>query len=138
MCAKRVEEFTIWQLGVELRRMIIAVTERESFKRDFKLFHQIRGAAASIPANIAEGFARYSPAEFARFVRYARGSAAELEMHLQDAFERGHIMAAEHQTAAKLCRRIAAGSCSLLRYLAQSKTGEPKRHTRPRRPRSRA
>ena len=88
MCAKRVEEFAIWQLGVELRRMILAITDRPPFKQDIRFYHQVRGAASSIPANIAEGFGRFSPREFARFVRYARGSAAELETHLQDAFER--------------------------------------------------
>jgi four helix bundle protein len=43
---------------------------------------QVRRAAAAIPANIAEGYARDGPGEFAQFLRIAQGSLKELETHL--------------------------------------------------------
>ena len=43
---------------------------------------QIRRAAASIPANIAEGWGRRYPAELLQFLRTANGSRTELETHL--------------------------------------------------------
>lgn len=43
---------------------------------------QIRRAATSIPANIAEGWGRHYPAEFIQFLRTANGSLKELETHL--------------------------------------------------------
>jgi four helix bundle protein len=115
--AKQVEELTIWQLAVELRRMVMALSDRPSFRRDGNLCHQVRDAASSIASNIAEGYARYQPGEFARFVRYARGSAAEVQVRLEDAFERGHISEEEYQAAEKICRHIAAATTKLLRYL---------------------
>ncbi|MGH7654940.1 MAG: four helix bundle protein [Gemmatimonadaceae bacterium] len=48
---------------------------------------QIRRAAESIPANIAEGAGRGSDADFARFLQIAIGSNAELDSHLQFAVD---------------------------------------------------
>jgi four helix bundle protein len=48
----------------------------------YGLTSQIRRAAASIGANIAEGCGRRSDPEMKRFIQIARGSASELEYHL--------------------------------------------------------
>jgi four helix bundle protein len=53
----------------------------------YGLTSQIRGACASIPANIAEGCGRGGRPELARFLRIAMGSASELEYHLLLAYD---------------------------------------------------
>jgi four helix bundle protein len=45
----------------------------------FELAAQIRGAAASVPCNIAEGWGRRTPSEFVRYARIANGSVRELQ-----------------------------------------------------------
>jgi four helix bundle protein len=54
------------------------------FPRDelYGLTNQLRRAAVSVPSNIAEGQARFSPKEFCHFLSHARGSLVEIETQI--------------------------------------------------------
>ena len=78
---------------------------------------QIRRAAVSIPANIAEGYGRDQTGSFVQFLRIAQGSARELETH---PILTERIGLAEQQMVAPLqesCERISKMLRSLIRSL---------------------
>lgn len=69
----------------------------------YGLVSQMRRAAISVGANIAEGAGRNTDREFARFLRLARGSAHELEFETQAATDLGFL---DEKNAADLRERI--------------------------------
>src|SRR3989339_1116354 len=75
-------DLRVWQAGMNLAKECYLLTKR--FPRDelFGMTSQIRRAAASIPANIAEGNGRENTGEYIQFLRIAQGSLKELGTHL--------------------------------------------------------
>ena len=71
-----------WQRAMELAREVYLVAGLLPAAERFELSAQLRRSAVSVPSNIAEGYGRASPAEFARFLRIARGSLCELHTRL--------------------------------------------------------
>ncbi len=69
----------------------------------------------SIPANIAEGAARRSKKEFARFLLAARGSATELQLLLDIASETGNLSAKRFRDCEQVLDRIFAMTSGLIR-----------------------
>ncbi len=76
------KDLIVWQKAMELAVLIYDLTKGMPKTEQYGLTSQMLRAAVSIPANIAEGNSRSSRKDYARFVSIARGSAAELETHL--------------------------------------------------------
>ncbi|MBI5772223.1 MAG: four helix bundle protein [Verrucomicrobia bacterium] len=93
---KNFRDLTVWQRGHKLTLAVYSATK--PFPKDewFGLVSQLRRAAASVPANIAEGCGRDGDAELKRFLQIAMGSATELEYHLQLSFELGYLREHDH------------------------------------------
>jgi four helix bundle protein len=72
----------VWQKSHSLVLSIYTLTAKYPKDEMYGLTSQIRRAAVSIPANIAEGCARGGDPEFSRFLTIAQGSASELDYHL--------------------------------------------------------
>jgi len=72
----------VWSKAHRLTLKIYLSTRKFPKDELYGLTSQIRRAAVSIGANIAEGCGRRSDPEMKRFVQIARGSASELECHL--------------------------------------------------------
>ncbi len=89
--ANSFEDLKIWQLARDLVHAVYLETNESVFVKDFSLRDQMRRAAVSSMANIAEGFERGSQRDFMRFLYMARGSAGEVRSHLYVARDLGYI-----------------------------------------------
>jgi four helix bundle protein len=125
--AKRYEELICWQLSYELQQAVFAITDSGPLARDLKFCNQIRESARSATRNIAEGFGRFEPAEFRRFLRIARGSLTETHNHLRDGRDRGYLTDAKHEELSRLAARAAGATTRLMAYLHSCK---PRTHGR--------
>lgn len=112
---RRFEDIDAWQLGRELTALVYEATRRGDFARDFGLRDQIQRASVSITSNIAEGFERRSPAEFARFLLIARGSAGEVRSQYA-ALDLGYIDPATFDALYRLATRISKATDALARH----------------------
>ncbi|HEY4902835.1 MAG TPA: four helix bundle protein [Candidatus Sulfotelmatobacter sp.] len=85
----------------------------KSFPRDeiYGLTSQMRRAAVSVGANIAEGSCRRGDVDFARFLQIAVGSASELEYHLLLARDLELLRSSDYQ-------RLSDGAVEVKRMLA--------------------
>jgi four helix bundle protein len=110
-------ELECWQLSRQLKVEIYAIAEEPAVKKDFRFYADMRAAAASAPKNIAEGFARRTHPEFARFLDIARGSIAECQNHLLDAVDRRYISEERCEELTTLANRAAGAVAGLQRYL---------------------
>jgi len=66
----------------------------------------MRQAVVSIPANIAEGYARQGKRECAQFLHIAQASLSELDTHLEVAKRLGYLGAKDMRTADSLMERV--------------------------------
>jgi four helix bundle protein len=82
MSLQSYRDLEVWQMSMELAVECFEATQPFPREEMFGLTSQIRRAASSIPANLAEGQGRHSTKEFLRFISIARGSLKELETHL--------------------------------------------------------
>ena len=79
-------------------------------------------AAMSIPANIVEGTAKGSAAEFSRFLNIAVGSSSELEYHLMMARDTKLLSNTEFDSLAGQTTEVRRMLCGLIRKLKSPAT----------------
>lgn len=85
MMIRDVTDLDVYNISLDLLREIYSICQKFP-SSEHSLDDQIKRAAKSIPANIAEGFAkRVSPKEFKRFLTIALGSSDEVVTHLRTA-----------------------------------------------------
>jgi len=91
-------ELRVWQQAVELVVACYRLTGNLPKSETYGLASQIRRAAVSIPANVAEGHGRDHLGDYLHHLSIAHGSLLELETHLIIANKLGYLEVAELQT----------------------------------------
>src|SRR5438309_8330282 len=93
---KDFKELKVWTKAHATTIEVYRLTRLFPREELYGLTAQIRRAASSIGANIAEGCGRRTKADFARFLQVALGSASELEYHLVLAADLGLLSRPAH------------------------------------------
>jgi len=111
-----------WSKAVELVTNVYRRTEGFPKEERYGLTSQIRRAAVSIPANIAEGAGRRSQKEFAHFLSNSQGSASELETELIIAHRLGYLDEASFSLLVSEVERIGRLITGLSRHLTKPRS----------------
>ena len=113
------DNLEVWKKAVDF--VVNVYKETGTFPSDerFGLTSQIRRAAVSIPANIAEGAARQSDKEFGHFIAIAQGSCSELETELLIGSRLGFLAPAGYSTLRAEADAIGRMLVGLSKHLRQ-------------------
>jgi len=104
---KDFKDLDAWQVAREFRKEVYKVAHSLPDFEKFALATQIRRAACSVTANIAEGFGRFSCQENVQYCRQARGSLFELRDHLTTCVDREYIGIKEGERLDAIAQRTA-------------------------------
>ena len=103
----------VWRQAMSLARNCYFLTKKLPKEELYGLIRQMRRAAVSVPANIAEGSGRSTKRDFVNFLRISQGSLRELETYLELIVEVGLVsrkntedLQMEVESVAKLLNRL--------------------------------
>ena len=113
-------ELEAWQQGIALVKAIYEASRKLPKEERYGLTSQIRRAAVSVPANIAEGAARGTQKEFHQFLIIARGSISELETLLTIVREVGLLPEEKMNELDGLCDLVSCRLSGLIRSVKKT------------------
>jgi four helix bundle protein len=96
-------DLRVWQVAMDLVVESYRLADLLPARERFGLIAQIRRAAISVPANIAEGYGRLRRGEYLNHLSIARGSLMELQTLLAIAERLGYVALTEMGKSAELC-----------------------------------
>jgi four helix bundle protein len=114
---ERFEDIEAWKKARELTKIIYGVTSQGKIATDFSLKDQLRRAAISVMANIAEGFEREGNKEFRQFLAMAKGSVGEVKALLYVALDAGLTSSEQFDRIMALADETSRLLAGFLRYL---------------------
>lgn len=114
-------ELIVWQKALKLAIEVYQISKNFPKEELYGLTSQIRRAAFSIPANIAEGYARQHLGEYLQFLGIAFGSGAELETGLIMAKEIGILAQKDFERLLGLLNEVMKMINALMNSLKRTK-----------------
>jgi len=114
----------VWQKSHHLTLLVYKATSSFPKEELYGLTSQVRRAAVSIPANIAEGCARGGDAEFGRFLSIVQGSAGELDYHLLLARDLKFVKASEYESISSELTAVRRMLTKFIRHLKSAETAK--------------
>ena len=116
-------ELKVWEKAHRLTLDVYRATGAFPREELYGLTSQIRRAAVSIGANIAEGAGKSSRPDFARFLQIGLGSASELEYHLLLSRDLDYLEPESYQTLLSQVSEVKKMLTGFIQYLYGAKTG---------------
>jgi four helix bundle protein len=116
-------ELTVWQRAHELSLLVYKLTANFPRRDQFGVVSELRRAATSVAANIAEGFGRRTTRELLRSLQISAGEFAETRYFLILSRDLGYLVGLEFESASKLCDSIGQLINALGRSLKARKQG---------------
>ncbi len=110
-------DLEVWQRSMDLAEAIYSLSRHLPKEETYGLAAQMRGAAVSVAANIAEGQARNTKGEFKQFLGIACGSLAELETEILLAGRVGLVDGETSGNVLSMCQTTGKMLNGLLRSL---------------------
>jgi four helix bundle protein len=108
------KDLIVWKKAHDLVLFVYKLTVAYPKVEQFSLTSQLRRAAISIPANVAEGCGKHSQADLANYLQTALGSSNEVEYLLFLSFELGYLADDSFQTSELQVNEIKAMLISLI------------------------
>jgi four helix bundle protein len=103
---KDFKDLEVWRVARELRTRIYSLAGMLPEFEKHGLASQLRRAASSVTANIAEGYGRFGYQENAQFCRQARGSLFEIRDHLTTCLDPRYALPDEVESLDQLAQRV--------------------------------
>ncbi|PCK87887.1 diversity-generating retroelement protein bAvd family protein [Rhizobium sophoriradicis] len=115
------KDLKVWQMAIDLAVDCYQLSRKFPKEEIYGLTAQIRRAATSIAANIAEGHGREVTGSFIQFLRIAQGSLKELETHMLISHRIGLIEESEFRQMTEKCDEIGRMIRALIRSLQEKR-----------------
>jgi len=116
---RKLERLDTWRCAQELAYRAYLLTLSPQLSKHFGLIDQVRRAALSVPANIAEGYSLGTTPQFLRGLKTALGSNTELYSHLAVLARLDLVPTDDVRAVIDLCNRVIAMIIGLIRKLSQ-------------------